>query len=634
MFIFVLVLVTSLSHQIREKVIDAGEAYIRGSRPPQSVPTSVRSLGGSPVSALRRLPDIQALNEEDPTLIIGDTPAETLVISGTEYHEGDILIMNDGTLIIEDAEFEMAGDFLVFGQGLLHIRNSDLAFDQEYIYHRSIIAAHGSNTIIEHSTVSSDGYPYNVGVVDSATITVDTVEYHDFTTASLFGNARIHERHVNLAGEFVMLDQSECSFVDVDTVLIWCSMMDSSRVDFAFPEPGPVYDWSFNESTEGVSGIEYEVYCDSVFVPWWGMFSGSGSDVTIRDSEIRTCGIFFENTNADTINGLVNGMTHSDYRVPLNDRTLRFVDTRVNTFSLYPWDQSSVECSASILGEVLSMERSFIFVQNYFLDGSGGHIEATDTSATISAFAMVTADAISRGNGFLVLVASSQLWGQNWATDQSRLFMVQTTTPAPPVAYDSSIVGFEIVTGPALAPVESVFPIEGSVWVDGGPLNDVDLAGYQVFYQKSEYDPQIPIGGEQYEEVRDGTLIEWDTTGLTPGNYSIIVRFYDTVGDTLDGFSLIRLDDIVPAESPHPQNLSLEILPGNRDTRFVIHLGSEGSVDLSIYNVAGRLVSRPISGSLPAGVHNLKADLTSSGAYIVRLKTDDEYLSKRFVFHR
>lgn len=634
MFILLMVLVTSLSQQIRETVHNVGEAYIKGSRPPQAAPGDKHFFGGNPVSALRQLADIQAIVEDDPTLIIGDTPAETLVISGTGYHEGDILIMNDGVLIIEDADFEMVGDFLVIGQGLLHIRDSELYLDQDYIYHRSIIAAHGSNTIIEHSIVSSDGYPYNVAVVDSATMTVDTVEYHDFTTASLFGNGRIDERHVNLAGEFVMLGQSECSFVDVDTVLIWCSMMDSSQVNFAFPEPGPVYDWHFNESTEGVSGIEYEVYCDSVYSPWWGMFSGSGSDVTIRDSEIRTCGIFFENTNIDTINGLVNGITHSDYNVPLNDRTLRFVDTRVNTFSLYPWDQSSVECTASILGEVLSMERSFVFVQNYILDGSGGHIEATDTSATISAFSMITADAISRGSGFLVLVASSQLWGQNWATDQSRFFMVQTTTPAPPVAHDSSIVGFEIVTGPALAPVESVVPIEGSVWIDGGPLNDVDLAGYRVFYLKSGDDLQVPIGGEQYEEVRDGTLIEWDTSGLTPGNYSIIVRFYDTASDTLDGFALIRLDDTVPAESPHPETVLLDILPGTHDTRFVIHLESEGLVDLSVYNIAGQRISQPLSNFLPPGTHTVQAGLSISGAYIIRLKTCHEFVTRQFVFRR
>ena len=212
--------------------------------------------------------------------------------------------------------------------------------------------------------------------------------------------------------------------------------------------------------------------------------------------------------------------------------------------------------------------------------------------------------------------------------------MVQTTTPALPVAYDSSIVGFEIVTGPALAPIESIVPIEGSVWVDGGPLNDVDLAGYQVFYQKSEHDPQVSIGGEQYEEVRDGTLIEWDTTDLTPGNYSIIVRFYDTAGDTLDGFSLIKLDDIVPAESPHPENLSLETLPGNHDTRFIIHLGSESPVELSVYNMAGHRVSHPLTNLLSPGTHTVHASLSVAGAYVVRLKTEDECLTKRFVFHR
>jgi hypothetical protein len=418
--------------------------------------------------------------------------------------------------------------------------------------------------------------------------------------------------------------------VDIDTILIWHSMMDSSLIDFAFPPfEEPLYDWCFNDTVPGVEGIAYHVYCDSIYSPWWGMFSGSGSDVTIRDSEVRTCGIFFEGASVDTVDGFVNGMTYDDLSFPFSDRTLRFVNTTVHTISLYPWGLAQLHFSASIVGEVLSMDTAFVFGQSYYLDGTGGHIEASGYSGNVAALAMLTADALAREHGFLVIVACAQLFGHNWADGSSRLFMVQTSTSSEPVAYDSASVGYELVSGPSQAPINGLVPITGSVWVEGGPYSTTDLAGYRFFYQQAGQEERYPIGVEQTGEVHDDTLIVWDTTGLPTGNYALILQFYDTLGDTLEGFSPIRLEAMGADDGSLPGTIKLVAYQAGSELRFSFRLPAPGSATLSLYDVAGRRIAVPFSDRAGPQEHSVRYKATSPGLYVARLESACGAVTKR-----
>jgi hypothetical protein len=440
---------------------------------------------------------------------------------------------------------------------------------------------------------------------------------------------------VNLAGEFVVLDSARCTFVDIDTILVWCSMMDSSTIDYGFPTEQPVYDWLFDESVDGISGVNYRVYCDSICSPWWGMFSGTGSDVTIRDSDIRTCGIFFEATATDTINGFVNGIRHDDTTMPLDDRVLRFVNTMVNTFSFYPSDTSQVEFSGCIVGEVLTMDHAFTLGMTYYLDGSGGHIEANGNSANVAALSMITADALARDNGILVLASCAQLWGHNWAEKDAKLFLIQTTTPTPPEPYDSSTVGYVFVSGPTTAPLNASVPLLGSVWVDGGPLNAVDLLGYRVFYEPPGSIERHQIGSEQIEEVREDTVIVWDTTGLSPGTYAVVIEFYDTSGDTLEGFVPVRLEEMLRTEwIATPDATCLETAQLGEEFRLSITVPVTSPTRLKIFDIAGRAVATPFQGTIKAGTHTVLFRPEWSGIYVARLETADGVLHRKLTFVR
>ena len=50
-------------------------------------------------------------------LVIGDTPAETLSVTGYFYNKGNIVIINDGVLKVKNSDFNLDGDIIIANQG-------------------------------------------------------------------------------------------------------------------------------------------------------------------------------------------------------------------------------------------------------------------------------------------------------------------------------------------------------------------------------------------------------------------------------------------------------------------------------------------------------------------------------------
>jgi hypothetical protein len=123
----------------------------------------------------------------------------------------------------------------------------------------------------------------------------------------------------------------------------------------------------------------------------------------------------------------------------------------------------------------------------------------------------------------------------------------------------------------------------------------MDFKKYCLKYQENDSSPWILIGDTVFTEVYDDVLTYWDTKGLKPGNYRIMLTL---ISDTPDGFSvdaqksvniLSGIVGIMDSEfesgfsvSPNPASDYIEINPGNV-------ILSEAK-DLKIYNSLGECV--------------------------------------------
>lgn len=529
---------------------------------------------------------------ERDDIIIGDQPAETLYISGYFYHSGNIIVMNDGVLIIKNADFNLDGDISVVDQGTAMTDSSAFNIIQHYIYQHIIFVNDSASFSIMNSQTSFYGHQININVQGAGEFVMDNVENNDWITAVIHQNATVFLDNVDYTGEWLFIDNCYAQFKHVDYFISWYFFPDSAVVDMAFPDGDTVYGFYIDSTLSNVNGIGYHVEIDSSTNCLWATIPLRGSDVTINDSELRVTGIMFEGVDTFTVSGLVNGLLYDDYVLPVPDRNYHLINTSVQTWNLYPSDTVSVELSNSIFGELGGYESSNSVIQNAFCDGSGGHIEANSNATVIIFLSSIFADVITKDRGICFIAHCAMPWGNIWATGSSVLIFVNTQFPEEPIPSDTAIVFVAAVNAPSIASVEDTVGIVGSAWIDTGPYNPLDFDFYRLFYRVLGESAWILVGDENYVEVRYDTLDYWNTVGLAPDIYEVRLVLKNSAGDSIEALKQIRLQ---------PTGVGEEITTyADNDDIKVMYLGSRvfyietnnTNPKICIYDILGRQIQK------------------------------------------
>jgi len=485
--------------------------------------------------------DIQQLIPGRGDIIVGDEPSETLSITGYFYNNGDIIVINDGVLQIDHADFNLDGNIIAMNQGIVDVDSSQFTILQHFIYHRILSTVDSAQFTITNSTTDFNGYQINLNVQGWGDFTMTDVVNRDWITAVVMHDASAVLSKVDLMGEWLFLDRCTATFEHVDYLITWYFCQDSSVVDFIFPTGDTVYGFIFDSSLVNVSNVDYHVEIDSSTGCLWAMIPLRGSDVTIRDSDLRVTGLMFEGTDSFMITGLVNGLHYVDFTLPVQDRTYRLINTTVQTWNLYPSDSSIVELSSSIFGELCGFSNSFTTIQQAFCDGSGGHIEASSSATVLVVLSSIFADVITKEHGICLLAHCSMPYGRIWATGSSVMIIINTQFPEEPIPRDTSIVFVAAVTGPSEAMVDDTVGITGSAWIDPGPYNPIDFDHYRLYMRLVGDSTWQTIGSVQTQEVRYDTLDHWITNGLQDGDYEVRLVIKDVAGDSVEALRQVKL---------------------------------------------------------------------------------------------
>ncbi len=496
------------------------------------------SRGFSPSLLKPRPIELDFLRDD---IVVGDTPAETLSISGYFYNEGDIIIINDGVLIVHNADFNLAGNIIMVNQAKAVIDSSILNFIQAYIYHRIIYVTDTADLSISNSTTSFSGFPFGISVAGTGTLTFDEVVNEDWITAGVAHNASVFLDNVGITGEWLFADDCYAEFKHVDELLTWYFCEDNSVVDISFPDGDTVYGFYFDSTLSNISGIGYHAEIDSSTDCMWATIPLRGCDLTVQDSDLRVTGLMFEGIDTFTISGLVNGLFYNDYTLPVPDRNYHLINTSVQTWNLYPDDTSYVDLSSSIFGELCGFGNSYTLIQNAFCDGTGGHIEATSQAFVVVFLSSIFADVITKEHGVCLLGYCSMPWGNIWATGSSILVLVNTQFPEEPIPSDTAIVFVAGIAAPSNAHTDDTVGVIGSAWIDKGPYNPLDFNFYRLFFHELGESTWISIEDTHFIEIRDDTLGNWNTTGLAPGTYELRLILKSTAGDSIEALKQVNL---------------------------------------------------------------------------------------------
>lgn len=566
----------------------------------------------------------------DSDLVVGALdPNQVLTITGPYLHQGRIIVINSGTLLLDSADFVLRGDIIIAQNGTMLVRKGSFALIQDYAYQYGAILLDGGCLEFDSSQAGYGGQSWGVSLLDSSRLAVSgSALRQGFTTVSLTGASTAEYRDADFSSEFLAFDSCRLSLARCDTALIWLTFPQSSVASLALPGTDTsIGHWHLGPSSPGVSGIRYQVTLDTVSSVLWGTFPLPGSQVVLTDSRIRATGLIIPGADSVHLAGMVDGQHHQDYLLPLPDRQYRLVNTFNQTWNLYPSGSTRLVLESSIFGEILAMDPSTVDVLTSICDGSGGYVGAESRSRLNLLQTTAYTQLVARGRSLVFAGYSNFQYQPVNAAGASVVILVFCNTDYDPSARDTSILFISDFNIPQDAPAGSLVPITGTAQVQSGPHNPVGFGSYLMSYSPAD-SPQVrhPIGTAHTAPVVGGLLETWDTGGLSSGPYLLVMTLMDNAGDSLAPAKVVYLDPAGVASDPGPAP-SAPLSPWrarpNPFRRAASVAGKEGET-FTAYDVCGRVVGRYLGSSigadLPAGVYLIGVGGSAYRQKIVKMR--------------
>lgn len=583
-----------------------------------------------PVQGMQRIQSARAVcnktTRQAAQWIIGrDDPNQIVDITAPMRYDGDILIVNNGQLVVRGTDFTLNGDLQIFGNGRAQFIDASVIIVQDYSYEHEAVVVQNGLLFLENVKFHSSGQSWSVGLAGQASYHLSRSTVTDgFITTAAFESASIHVDHTKTAGEFLCFGDNPASFSNSDLVLFWLVLPDSSIVDSTLPQDSLLVGWSFPD--EGAQGIPYSATIDSCTSVQWGLISRTGSSAVFRDTHFRVIGLYFESPDSLAVNGLTNGSSYNDDKAPAGDRNLRLINSSVDTWNFYTALSANLSLENCIFGEALAMDSSKVTIINSVCDGSGGYIGAMNKSFLIVFGSLIKSQVTSRQSAVLVGASSSFTGAELDADEESIMFLANTTYAVPPQAHQAASI-FEAQLGPVDGVVDSDIPLIGTARLVAGPDSPLEFRGYRVDYRRQN-GVWRPVQDRRAAPVFNDLLATWRTFGLQPGPFDFRLSLFHNFGDSisLDSYGYLSLNTLVNEHPSPPAATALHQNspnPFNPVTSIAYELSKAGPVHIVIYNSLGQVVHSIDKQIETGGRHQVHIDASSwpAGAYYYKLQT-------------
>lgn len=536
------------------------------------------------------------------TIIVGFFPNDTLVITGNWTHTGPVIVLGTGVLIFDHANVIDTGDVYVFQNGQLFADSSTFFFPQNYFYERSLLVAQDAYARFTNCSFNYSGMSHNLIAAHNATVEMTNIHHNDWTTCGLYGSPVFSLRNCNLSGEYILNDTATATFELADSIILWHQLPRNSVISYSFPAGDTVTGYTFNNSTPGVSGVQYSVSADSCHTVWWAIMPENGSDVTLSNSDIRLIGCWFSHGDTAYAHGIFNNSSYVNYTTPLADRILQLNNCNVGTWSFYVFDSSMVEIDSCQLGEVGTQQRSLVYGHDFILDGSGGYFWSTDTTLILAQNVISYSTTRAERNSVFVLAYSWLPFAAPTAIANGTLISAQNLLAYDPIPYDASVAWNGYIAGPDTSYTNAMVGIFGSAWIDQGPLgNPVDFVNYSLAWQNPFVSATWhAIVTDSAQEIRNNNALGvWNTIGYTPGTYILRLTIESNTGDTID---CLRLITLLPGTLGvcENTNAACNVFPNPANDVLNIHAPAAGT--LCIYSADGKTIKTQAVNSTSAQV--------------------------------
>lgn len=603
---------------------------------------SERFVSLEPLVNMNDLPDkvqlLKKVGEED--LIVGyENPDETVEITEDMILVGNIMVFNNGTLIIKAENFTMKGDIYVLDNGIIDVESENFTILQNFIYEHNAIVMGSGLLQFNNTHFKSGGQSWSAAVLENSSFKLSGCEISDgFITTTLMGKGSATLTDTKTPGEYLCFDESRLSFSGCDFLIYWLVADKGSKVELSFPDGESVDSWQFPGSLPDVEGVNYSVEIENCTDVNWALISRNGSDVTFSDSRLRVAGIQIVSDDSVYVSGLTNNTFYKDRSININDRDLRFVNTNIQTWNFYASAGSKLNIENSVFGEILTQDSSRAVIKNSLCDGSGGYAGAFGNSFMHFTHSFIRSELISRDRATLFTTWSSVTGLETDSDESSVMVLAHTSTFVEPEAHDTSVT-FELYVPFVKGYVGDEIPIHGSGRVLAGEYNPIEFINYKLEYAPKDTPDDWRLINESDVQVHNGQLALWNTGGLEAGVYNFRLSLYHSFGDSVVIQSYGRLFEdhrttgmieLKPLENPDIITYSNE---DKGNAAFEFFLDDPGPVRIEIFDLEGRKIGIALDDYLQPGKHRtvFSGDMPGNGIYVYKATLGGKTESGKFI---
>lgn len=481
-------------------------------------------------------------------LIVGDTPGENVVIpQGTRrFHNGSIVVKNDGTLAIDGGELHLQGrdtHIYVNDNGRLLFRNgARLHYEQTYVGQHILYGFGNGGIEFSYATVDCDGSAETVKLYERASYRAVSTRFEDWSTKYLHNETSLTFIDVYKAGDIVFYDSPTIYAENTYNLMPWLHFGEGAVADLSFPDATTEQPLSMtiDGSQPGVRGIPWSLTFVDCWYVSWGLNPYPGSAVTVRDTNLTMSMMRYLGSGSYFVNGLFkNGEPHDDKTFPLPDRYLRLVNSTVKWWKVEAEEQAHLYANDLRLSEMMVKGDAQVLVTNSIVEGQTIHLGAEDRSYVHFKDGEVLTYVSVWNDATLVLDGSVVDWTdgkyvyqtRNIAHQRSRLYSVNSYLLSPPEAMDRALAMTVRIDTPESAVRGSQVVVPGAAWIDHGELSPVRFDSYLLAYQREGAQTWVPIKISNLPVVYpDTTLAIWNTNMLPAGTYTLRLSLF-TRGD-------------------------------------------------------------------------------------------------------
>jgi hypothetical protein len=386
------------------------------------------------------------------TTLAADEPwvISTPVVIDEPTEVGQVILVGNGSLTVADVPepgFRVTGHIWATGSSTVRLERSVIRFMSVYHGQYSLVAADDAAIeVVDCDYRVPAGVQHALFAVGRSEMVVRDTDFGDVQLIS-GGTSSITAERLNGNFEVIVQDDSAARLVDIPRVpeqgaiWVWVEFPAGSVAEYSPPMPGPIDSWVF--PPQGSTGIDQRITVERCEALLWPMLVREDSDVVLRDIPAEHWVVVgFHMPGDAVIEDLVNDTFYDDVTLDLPDREFRLVNTSVDTWNFYPQASATVGFRDSVVGEILAMESSRVWMERTTVDGTGGFFGARDDSRITARDCRLTCTIEASQRATIALHGSSAEpypadptggWTRFGAYDDGRILADQTgifTTPA------------------------------------------------------------------------------------------------------------------------------------------------------------------------------------------------------------